>query len=383
MYITRSLKQTIQEGLHKSNKIILIFGPRQAGKTTLVKEIMADWPGRNLEINADELKYIDILSSRDLDRLKKLVAGYDLLFLDEAQRVPEIGINLKLLHDQIPSLRIIATGSSSLDLASKVREPLTGRTRTYQLMPLAISELAALYNPIELDFKLEDFLVYGTYPGVFIQENEMEKVEYLRELSLSYLFKDVLETGAIKYTPKLRDLVRLLAYQIGSEVSINELSNRLQLHRDVVNNYLDLLEKSFVIFRLGGYSRNLRKEVTRHHKVYFWDLGVRNAIIENFNPLDRREDGGKLWENFLIIERMKTQSYRREAANYYFWRTYDGAEVDWVEEKAGKLHGYEFKFSSKSPKMPKAWGDTYSEASYAVVNRDNYLDWIAGARFEK
>jgi predicted AAA+ superfamily ATPase len=376
MLVERTLKQTIQESLINSNKIILIFGPRQAGKTTLVREVIATLPGRKLEINADELRYIDTLSSRNLDRLKQLVSGYDLLFLDEAQRVPEIGINLKLLHDHLPALRIIATGSSSLDLASKVREPLTGRTRTYQLMPLAISELAAHYNPYELDTKLEDFLLYGTYPEIFVQENKLDKTEYLRELTLSYLFKDILETGAIKYTPKLRDLVRLLAYQIGSEVSINELCNRLQLHRDAVNNYLDLLEKSFVIIRLGGYSRNLRKEITRHHKVFFCDLGVRNAIIENFNPLDRRDDAGKLWENFLITERMKTQSYRRQSANYYFWRTYEGAEVDWVEEKEGKLFGYEFKFSAKTAKMPKAWGETYPEASFEVVNRENYLDWV-------
>jgi predicted AAA+ superfamily ATPase len=201
-------------------------------------------------------------------------------------------------------------------------------------------------------------------------------MEYLREMTLSYLFKDVLEVGAIKYTPKLRDLVRMLAYQVGSEVSINELCKSLQLHRDIVNNYLDLLEKSFVIIRLGGYHRNLRKEITRHNKIYFCDLGIRNAIIENFNPLDRRDDGGKLWENFLITERLKTQSYRRIASNYYFWRTYGHAEIDFIEEKEGKLFGYEFKFSSKLAKAPSSWGETYPESSFEVVNRDNYLDFL-------
>jgi uncharacterized protein len=376
MLIERALKPELKETLAKTSKIVLIFGPRQAGKTTLVKEVLASLPGKKLEINADELRYVDTLSSRNLDRLKQLVSGYDLLFLDEAQRVPEIGINLKLLHDHLPELRIIATGSSSLDLASKVREPLTGRTRTYQLMPLAISELAHHFNRYELNAKLEDLLLFGGYPEVFSLESKQDKMEYLREMTLSYLFKDILEVGAIKYTPKLRDLVRMLAYQVGSEVSINELCKSLQLHRDIVNNYLDLLEKSFVIIRLGGYHRNLRKEITRHNKIYFCDLGIRNAIIENFNPLDRRDDGGKLWENFLITERMKTQSYRRIASNYYFWRTYGHAEIDFIEEKEGKLFGYEFKFSSRLAKAPSSWGETYPESSFEVVNRDNYLDFL-------
>jgi len=376
MLIERALKSELKETLAKTSKIVLIFGPRQAGKTTLVKEVLASLPGKKLEINADELRYVDTLSSRNLDRLKQLVSGYDLLFLDEAQRVPEIGINLKLLHDHLPELRIIATGSSSLDLASKVREPLTGRTRTYQLMPLAISELAHHFNRYELNAKLEDLLLFGGYPEVFSLESKQDKMEYLREMTLSYLFKDILEVGAIKYTPKLRDLVRMLAYQVGSEVSINELCKSLQLHRDIVNNYLDLLEKSFVIIRLGGYHRNLRKEITRHNKIYFCDLGIRNAIIENFNPLDRRDDGGKLWENFLITERMKSQSYRRIASNYYFWRTYGHAEIDFIEEKEGKLFGYEFKFSSKLAKAPSSWGETYPESSFEVVNRDNYLDFL-------
>ncbi len=376
MLIERALKQTLQQRLTASNKVILIFGPRQAGKTTLVREVIANFEGRKLEINADELRHIDTLSSRNLDRLTQLVAGYDLLFLDEAQRIPEIGINLKILHDQIPELRIIATGSSSLDLASQTREPLTGRTRTYQLLPLAVSELATHFNRYELDNQLENLLLFGGYPEAFSATNKADKIEYLRELTASYLFKDLLEVGAIKYSPKLRDLVRMLAFQIGSEVSINELSNKLQLHRDIVNKYLDLLEKTFVIFRLGGYSRNLRKEITRHDKVFFCDLGVRNAIIENFNPLEHREDNGRLWENFLFIERMKTQMYRGDSANRYFWRTYTGAELDYIEEKNGQLYGFEFKFSNKTANAPRIWQETYPNASFQTINRSNYLDFL-------
>lgn len=376
MLIERALKQALQQRLTASNKVILIFGPRQAGKTTLVREVIANFKGRKLEINADELRHIDTLSSRNLDRLTQLVAGYDLLFLDEAQRIPEIGINLKILHDQIPELRIIATGSSSLDLASQTREPLTGRTRTYQLLPFAVSELATHFNRYELDNQLENLLLFGGYPEAFSATNKADKIEYLRELTASYLFKDLLEVGAIKYSPKLRDLVRMLAFQIGSEVSINELSNKLQLHRDIVNKYIDLLEKTFVIFRLGGYSRNLRKEITRHDKVFFCDLGVRNAIIENFNPLDQREDSGRLWENFLFIERMKTQMYRGDSANRYFWRTYTGAELDYIEEKNGQLFGFEFKFSNKAANAPKIWQETYPNASFQTINRSNYLDFL-------
>lgn len=376
MHIERALKQSLQQRLLESNKVILIFGPRQAGKTTLVREVIANWEGRKLEINADELRHVDTLSSRNLDRLKQLVAGYDLLFLDEAQRVPEIGINLKLLHDHLPDLRIIATGSSSLDLASKTREPLTGRTRTFQLLPLGVCELATHFNRYELDAQLENLLLFGGYPEAYSAAARNEKIEYLRELTTSYLFKDLLEVGAIKFSPKLRDLLRLLAYQIGSEVSVNELSNKLQLHRDVVNNYLDLLEKSFVIVRLRGYNRNLRKEITRHNKVFFCDIGVRNAVIENFKPLDRRDDDGKLWENFLVIERMKSQNYRRDPANRYFWRTYTGAELDYVEEKNGQIAGFEFKFSTKTAKAPAAWQQTYANASFQTINRDNYLDFL-------
>ncbi len=374
--IKRALYDTLVRRLTDSNQVILLYGPRQVGKTTLIREVLAKTEWRILEINADLMQHAQVLSSRDLGKLRGLTEGYDLIFIDEAQRIPEIGINLKILHDEFPNLKIIATGSSSLDLASKVREPLTGRTWSHNLYPISVSELAASRSRFELDLLLEELLLFGAYPLIFNIGNYAEKRGYLLELTNSYLYKDLLELSSIKNAPKMRNLLRLLAYQVGSEVSLNELSNTLSLHRDAVVNYLDLLEKAFVIFRLSGYSRNLRKEISRHDKIFFWDIGVRNALIENFSPLASRDDGGKLWENFLIVERIKSQSYRLEHSNRYFWRTYTGAELDYIEERDGVLSGFEFKFSAKTAKPPQAWLNAYPNSTFQIVNRDNYLDFL-------
>ncbi|MBL7794009.1 MAG: ATP-binding protein [Saprospiraceae bacterium] len=374
--IKRALQDILQQRLTSSDKVIILYGPRQVGKTTLVRELLTQVEGRKLEINADLMQYAQVLSSRDLGKLKGLTAGYDIIFIDEAQRIPEIGINLKILHDHLPHLKLVVTGSSSLDLASKVREPLTGRTWSHHLYPISLGELAATRNRFELDVMLEELLLFGAYPAIFSIENFDEKRAYLTELTNSYLYKDVLELGNIRNAPKMRDLLRLLAYQIGSEVSINELSNKLELHRDAVINYIDLLEKAFVIFRLSGYNRNLRKEISRHDKIFFWDLGVRNALIENFSPLENRSAGGNLWENFLIAERIKSQAYKLQHANRYFWRTYTGAELDYVEERDGMLRGFEFKFSQKTAKPPTAWMNTYPNSAFMTINKENYFDFL-------
>lgn len=376
MMICRHYERLISDQMPLDNRVIVLYGPRQVGKTTLVRLLLENYPGKVLIINADDTDYQPVLSSRSMHPLRQLVSGYDLLFLDEAQQVPDIGINLKLLYDHLPSLKIIATGSSSFELANKIQEPLTGRAWTFQLMPIGLCELAETMNPFEMGLQLEDWLVFGAYPALFAIENRQLKVNYLQEIVRAYLFKDVLTIGNVKYPPKMRDLVRLLAFQIGSEVSINELSNTLQIARTTVVAYIDLLEKAFIVFRLSGYSRNLRKEIVRHDKIYFYDLGVRNAVIENFSPLANRNDGGKLWENFLIVERMKTQTYRREGANRYFWRTYTGAEIDYVEEGGGRLQGFEFKFNHKSVRAPKSWLENYPGAAFQTVNRDNYLDFV-------
>lgn len=374
--IRRHYERLISEQMQLDNRVIVIYGPRQVGKTTLVRLLLEHYPGKVLTINADDIDYQSVLSSRSMQQLQQLVSGYDLLFLDEAQQVPDIGINLKLLYDHLPSLKIIATGSSSFDLANKIQEPLTGRAWTFQLMPIGLCELTETLNPFEMDRQLEDWLVFGAYPALFAIENRALKINYLQEIIRAYLFKDVLTIGNVKYPPKIRDLVRLLAFQIGSEVSINELSGTLQIARDTVVSYLDLLEKAFIVFRLSGFSRNLRKEIVRHDKIYFYDLGIRNAVIENFSPIAQRNDGGKLWENFLVVERMKTQTYRREGANRYFWRTYTGAEIDYVEESGGQLRGFEFKFNRKNARVPHSWIENYPEATFQTVHRDNYLDFV-------
>lgn len=374
--IHRLFTENIAQKLRDDSKVIIIYGPRQVGKTTLARQVLADFEGRRLEVNGDSTDLAPVLSSRSEKKLGELVHGYDLLFIDEAQRIPDIGINLKILHDQFPGLKIITTGSSSFELANKVQEPLTGRTWTFNLMPIGLSELSGQFNRFELDQKLEDFLVFGAYPEAILRKNRAERVDYLQELARSYLFKDVLELGGIKYASKLRDLAKSLAFQIGSEVSLNELANSLQISKETVVNYIDLLEKTFVVFRLSSFSRNLRKEIVQKDKIFFYDLGIRNAIIENFQPLQSRHDGGQLWENFLLVERLKTQNYRREGANRYFWRTYTGAELDYVESHDGGLNGFEFKFSKKTARAPQAWLETYPGSTFRTINRENYLDFL-------
>jgi len=378
MKIPRAIKSSVVSALRESSKVVILYGPRQVGKTTLAKDIFSDWDKNVLEISADERRYIDVLSSRDSVKLKSLVAGYDLLFVDEAQRVPDIGINLKIIHDQMPDVRIFVTGSSSLDLANQVREPLTGRTQTYTLYPISFMELSDLFNGFELDSQLDERLVYGSYPEVFSMANRIQREDYLYEIGNAYLYKDILELSSIKNSYKIHDLLRMLAYQVGSEVSRSEIGTALGMSKETVGNYIDLLEKSFVIFRLPGFSRNLRKEISRNDKIYFFDLGIRNMVIDNFKPLNQRNDVGALWENFLVIERMKRLAYSRMHSQTYFWRTYTGAELDYVEDRGGKLFGYEFKYGGKPARCPIAWSQTYPDSGYELINRDNYLDFIIG-----
>ncbi len=377
--ISRELEHRILDKLMHSNKVVIVYGARQVGKTTLSDEILREMKGKILRINADQQLHHDVLSSRDLSKLKGLVSGYDVLFIDEAQRIPDIGINLKIMHDEIPDLRILVTGSSSLDLANRIKEPLTGRTWTFKLYPVSIGELQKHMglNNFEMQLKLEEWMRYGLYPELLQLENYDEKRIYLDEITNSYLYKDILTLANIRYPEKLRHLLKLLAFQIGNLISIHELAINLQVNRDTVINYLDLLEKSFVIFRLRGLSRNLRKEITSMDKIYFFDLGVRNSIIENFNQLNFRTDLGALWENFLIVERIKRNEYQKSFANTYFWRTHTGAELDYVEEKDGLLSGYEFKWNSRKQAAPKTWMDTYANSTFKVVDRSNFVDFLA------
>jgi len=371
--ITRSIAPEIGKRLNVGEKIIIVFGARQVGKTTLIKSLLAEKDAKILQVDGDRQEHVDVLSSANFSDLKSFVAGTDLLFIDEAQRIPKIGLNLKILHDQIPELKIIVTGSSALELSNRVREPMTGRTWTYRLYPISWFEWKVFedFNLIERDFWLEQFLLFGSYPEILTTSVIADKQAMLREMTESTLYKDILMLSNIRYPEKLRQLLQLLAYQVGQLVSLQELGSRIGLSRDAVVNYIDLLEKSFVIFRLRGFSRNLRNEVTKMSKIYFYDLGIRNALINNFSPLKVRADIGQLWENFLIVERLKRNEYGRHYCNTYFWRLHTGTEIDYIEDSGGILSGFEFKWKGKA-RQPRKWSETYAESEFNHINKENF-----------
>lgn len=375
MFFTRQLQDSLVSDLRHSGKVMLLYGPRQAGKTTLSKEVIERLGYKTLQINADQLKFIEILSSRDLTRLKLLVSGYEMVFIDEGQRVPEIGINLKILHDELPDLKILVTGSSSFLLSGRVTEALTGRKKVYTLLPLAIQELKNHFTPFEINDQLPQLLVYGSYPEVLTTPSGASKAELLHEITTSYLYKDIMELESIRYPAKVRELLMLLAHQIGSQVSINELCKSVGLNRETVERYLFLLEQSFVIFRLGAYSRNLRNEINKSQKFYFYDTGVRNILIDNLRPLESRNDAGALWENFVISERIKKQHNNRLIRKNYFWRTYSGAEIDFIEEAEGVISAFEVKKNKPRAYPPKAWSESYG-SEYHCITMDNYPDYL-------
>lgn len=361
----------------KPNKALIIYGPRQAGKTTLVKNFLNGYHGKYKFDSGDNIRVQTVLSSQDFVAMKDYSQGYDLIVIDEAQKIPEIGQALKILVDQIPGLQLIATGSSSFELAGQVGEPLTGRKTTLTLYPVAQLELKQLYNPHELKTKLQQSLIFGGYPEIVATDSRLEKIRLLEDLAQSYLLKDILELEQIKSPKVLMDLLRLLAFQIGKEVSLAELGQQVGVDRKTVGRYLDLFEKTFVIYQLRGFSRNLRSEIARKGKYYFYDVGIRNAVISNFNSLELRNDIGGLWENFLFMERLKKRSYQGLYANSYFWRTWEKQEIDLIEEREGKLFGYEFKWSKGRTKIPKQWKEAYPEAIFETIDQDNYLKFIS------
>ncbi|MBK7175300.1 MAG: ATP-binding protein [Bacteroidales bacterium] len=375
MHIDRLLKTQIISDLEQLKKVILLYGPRQAGKTTLSRHIIQEIGLKTLMINADQSKYIEVLSSRDLGKLKSLVAGYELLFIDEGQRIPEIGINLKILHDELPELKILITGSSSFLLSGRVSESLAGRKKIYTLLPLSMQELAKTNNNFELNYQLEERLIFGSYPEVANNVNHAEKEDYLRDISSSLIYKDILELEMIKYPLKIRDLLKLLAYQVGSQVSLHELGIKLGLNRETVERYLFLLEQSFVIFKLPAFSHNPRKEISKSQKYYFYDTGIRNILIDNMKYLNDRNDSGALWENFIIAERRKYLFYNKMNVNCYFWRTYSGTEIDYVEEFKGEYFAYEIKSGKSKTRIPLSWSSEYG-SNYLNINKDNYLEFI-------
>lgn len=362
----------------EKNKVLIIYGARQVGKTTLVKEYLSKTDLKYSFYTGDDIQFAKDLSKCDLYLIKKIVSGVQLLVIDEAQKIENIGRALKLIVDNIEDIYVIVTGSSSFDLANSTSEPLTGRKNLITLYPISIEELLNDNSEYDISRRIEEFLIYGMYPNVVDLENLKEKENRINEIRDSYLIKDILEFNKVKRSQLVIDLLKLLAFQVGSEVSTVELSKNLGIDNKTVKRYLDLLEKSFVIFSLSGFSRNLRKEVNKMDKYYFYDNGIRNSLIKNFNNLDTRDDVGQLWENFLMIERMKKNSYNRLSVNYYFWRTYDQKEIDLIEERGGKLHGYEFKWGNQKIKAPKEWVEEYKNSDFNIINRENFLSFVTG-----
>lgn len=362
----------------KPNKVLVILGSRQVGKTTLLKDYLTTINKTikyKLDVG-DDIRIQELINSMNFSKIKEYIKGYELIAIDEAQKIRNIGQGLKIMVDQFPGIKIIATGSSSFELSGQIGEPLTGRKITLILYPVSQIELSNLYNDYELKTRLEEYLIYGSYPEVVVSDMFEEKKRILNEIVGSYLLKDILELERVKGSKILLDLLRLLAFQIGNEVSLSELGRQVGLDYKTVARYLDLFEKSFVIYNLRGFSRNLRKEITKKSKYYFLDNGIRNAIIANFNPLEIRDDIGKLWENFIISERIKKQSYKSIYANNYFWRTWEQKEIDFIEEREGKLYAYEIKWKGKKTKPPRDWKNTYPSSKFMIISPDNYLEFI-------
>lgn len=372
--ITRSYK--IDEMI-KTGKALIIYGPRRVGKTTLLNGFLSSTNLKSKLDSGDNIRIQQILGSQDFTQIIEYASGYDLIAIDEAQYIPNIGKGLKIIIDQIPGIHVIATGSSSFDLAGAIGEPLTGRKNTIVLYPIAQDELLSLCNRHELKERLEEFLVFGSYPEVVMAKSRKDKINILEELVNSYLLKDVLALDRIKAPKVLLDILKLIAFQVGSQVSLNEIATQVKVDVKTIERYLDIFEKAFVIKRIGGFSRNLRKEVVKKAKYYYLDNGIRNAVIASFNPLDSRNDQGQLWENFLVTERIKKCAYQNMYGTLYFWRTYGGQELDLVEEREGKLAGYEFKWSDKKKSRPPTdWLNSYEGATFTTINRQNYFDFI-------
>jgi predicted AAA+ superfamily ATPase len=377
--IPRALLSQFQRKL-RPNKVLMLLGPRRSGKTAFVKDYLKTVDlTKTLVLNGEDLGDAALLQERSVANYTRLLAGKNLLVIDEAQHVPEMGLILKLIVDSIEGIQVIATGSSAFDLHQQVGEPLVGRQNTLYMYPLAQLEFSKIEDFKTTLEKKEERLIFGGYPELIQYPDWKDKEDYLYQIMNDYLLKDILMVDGIKNSDKLYALLRLIAFQVGKEVSLEELGKQLGMSKNTVERYLDLLSKVFVIFRIGGFSRNLRKEIVKSSRWYFYDNGVRNAIIQNFNRLDLRADVGELWENYLAIERRKYQSYMQIRCNNYFWRTYDQQEIDWVEEEGDQLRAFEFKYQlSKPPKAPAAWAKAYPNASYDVIHQGNYLDWIGG-----
>lgn len=364
----------------KAARVVGVFGPRRAGKTLLMNQIKNELENsraaRVLMVHGESLDVAEALSSQRTSILKRFIGNYDYLFIDEAQKIPNIGVNLKLIVDTIPQVAVFVTGSSSFDLRNNIGEPLVGRSLYFYLYPFSLLELANEY--LVQQNELEQQLIYGFYPQVYLAESLKDKQLHLESIRDGYLLKDILQLDNQKDSLFVFSLLRQLAFQIGQDISYSELATNLNVNRKTIMRYLDILEKSYVIFSRHGYSRNLRKEYTKSPRYYFWDNGIRNSLISNYNSIALRDDVGRLWENYCMVERAKYLEYKGLSSNSYFWRTYDKKELDLIEERKGKLYAFEFKYSKNN--SGPAWRDfkkAYPNSTFKIINRDNYLDYLS------
>lgn len=375
MLIEREIQEKIEEDLWKG-RVVIIYGARQVGKTTLANQILEKYPESSGYYNCEESDAADGLSAGTSTALKNFFGDKKLVILDEAQKIKNIGTKLKLLIDNYPKMQIIVTGSSSFELANIINEPLTGRFYSYQLYPFSLYELKQIYAEAEAGRLLERFLRLGLYPEI-TKLGEQEAQKQISLIAKNYLFKDIFTFQEVRNPEVLTKLTQMLALQLGNEVSLDELANSLGVSIETVERYIVLLERAFVIFRLPAFSRNLRTEIKKSRKIYFYDCGIRNALIRNFNSIDLRSDVGALWENFCIAERIKANQRKDLSPNQYFWRTYSQKEIDYLEERDGKLYAFEFKWNKKKTKIPKEFLNAYKNAEFEIINRDNYFKFLS------
>lgn len=372
--IHRILEEKIQP-LLGGNKAIIVMGARQVGKSTLLNELLGE--NKNaLWLNGDDIDVQNLFHEMSSTRMRALLGNNKFLVIDEAQRIPNIGLRIKLVTDQVSDVQVIATGSSSFELASKVNEPLTGRKREFKMFPLTFKEMVSHSNLLDELRMIPHRLVYGYYPEVV--SNPGDEKNTLKELSDSYLYKDILSLDSISKPDKLVRLLKALALQIGSQISYNEIGNMISLDSKTVERYVDILEKSFIVFRLGSFSRNLRNELKASRKIYFWDLGIRNAIIGNLAQIENRTDAGELWENFAIAERLKQNAYQNSFAQSWFWRTQQQKEIDYIEEENGMIHAFEFKWNEHKArtKCPESFSTAYPDALFQVITPKNIEEFL-------
>lgn len=375
MNIPRLVQQQISAKLGEQ-KVLMLYGTRRTGKTTIIENIVNKHPSDALLLLGEDMQVSEMLQQRTIANYSRIIGGKKIIIIDEAQTIPEIGKILKLMIDGIKGITVIVTGSSSFDLVYAAGEPLVGRNLVYQLYPIAQAELSVVEDYITTTKNLEQRLIYGSYPELWHINSFREKENYLKQMVGSYLLKDLLTLENVKGADVLYKLLQLLAWQVGSQVSTVELGNSLGLNKLTVERYLDLLSKVFIIYSLNGYSNNLRKEVTKSKKWYFFDNGLRNALINDFSSLSQRNDIGQLWEQYILSERIKNNAYQGYQPQYYFWRTYDGQEIDLVESYNGMLRAFECKWKNQRAKKPAAFDKAYPEAGFDIVTQDNYLDII-------